>query len=113
MGLAWLVPGGGHLYLGRKTRASVFAGVVIFMFVIGLMLDGKLYVYEPGRPLTFLAMLGSLGAGIPYFVARVIGAVGDAGSGTYEYGTAFTLTSGLMNLLLILDVWDVAEGRKE
>jgi hypothetical protein len=29
-----------------------------------------------------------------------------------EYGTTFLLTAGLMNLLLILDAWDVARGRK-
>ena len=28
------------------------------------------------------------------------------------YGTAYLLTAGLMNLLLILDVWDIARGRK-
>lgn len=28
------------------------------------------------------------------------------------YGTAYLLTAGLMNLLLILDAWDIAKGRK-
>lgn len=28
------------------------------------------------------------------------------------YGTAYLLTAGLMNFLLILDVWDIARGRK-
>jgi hypothetical protein len=28
------------------------------------------------------------------------------------YGTAYLLTAGLMNILLILDVWDIAKGRK-
>ena len=31
----------------------------------------------------------------------------------FEYGGAFILTAGLMNLLLTLDAWDVARGRKE
>ena len=31
----------------------------------------------------------------------------------YEYGTAFLLTAGLMNLLLVLDAWDIARGKKE
>ena len=30
----------------------------------------------------------------------------------FEYGTAFLLTAALMNLLLILDAWDIARGRK-
>lgn len=28
------------------------------------------------------------------------------------YGTAYLLTAGLMNLLLVLDAWDIAKGRK-
>ena len=33
-------------------------------------------------------------------------------SPTYEYGCAYLLTAGLMNLLLMLDSWDIASGRK-
>jgi len=29
------------------------------------------------------------------------------------YGTAYLWTAGLMNLLLLLDVWDIARGRKD
>jgi hypothetical protein len=32
---------------------------------------------------------------------------------TYEYGSTFLLTAGLMNLLLILDAFDIASGRKD
>ena len=31
---------------------------------------------------------------------------------TYEYGSTFLLTAGLMNILLILDAFDIASGRK-
>jgi len=112
MVLAYLFPGAGHLFLGKRTNAIVFSLVVLIMFVLGLLLHGKLYVYEPGRPLTFFAMLGSMGTGIPYFVAGMLGPFRDYVSITYEYGTAFSLTAGLMNLLLVLDVFDIAEGRK-
>lgn len=111
--LALLVPGSGHFYLGKKTRALTFFGIVLFMFVVGLLLDGKIYVWEAGKPLSFLATLGSMGVGILYFIARAMGPFGDLGSITYEYGTAFSLTAGLMNLLLVLDSYDIAEGRKE
>lgn len=113
MVLALLVPGGGHFYLGRRGRALAFFGIVIFMFVVGLALEGKLYVWEAGKPLSLLATIGSMGIGIPYFLARAMGPFGDLGSITYEYGTAFSLTAGLMNLLLVLDSYDIAEKRKE
>lgn len=113
MVFAWLVPGAGHFYLGRRSRAAVFFCVVIFMFVLGLWLDGKLYVPERGKPLALFAALASMGTGLPYFLARMLGTFGDVSSITYEYGTAFSLTAGLMNLLLVLDSFDIAENRKE
>lgn len=110
--LAFLVPGAGHFYLGRRGRALAFFGIVIFLFLIGLAVDGKLYTMEPGKPLTFLATIASMGLGLPYFIARAAGPFGDVMSITYEYGTAFALTAGLMNMLLVLDSFDIARQRK-
>ena len=31
---------------------------------------------------------------------------------TYEYGNAFVIVAGLLNLLVVVDVYDVAVGRK-
>jgi hypothetical protein len=115
MVLAYLVPGAGHFYLGYRSRAVVFFLIIVLLFVIGLSIDGNLYsLRESGRALLkVLASLGSMGAGLLYFAARALGAHGDVTSMTYEYGTTFTLTSGLMNLLLVLDCFDIAEGRKK
>ena len=80
---------------------------------IGLSLDGNLHRILPNQPLTVLATLGSLGMGLPYFVLRfAVGYQGNIVAAGYEYGTAFVLTAGLMNWLLVLDVWDIATGRK-
>jgi len=112
--LAYVVPGAGHVYLGYRRRAVAFFTIVLLMFVIGLVIDGNLYTLDRGQPiLRLLAGLGSMGAGILYFIARAIGPHGDVTSITYEYGTTFTLTAGLMNLLLVLDCFDLAEGRKK
>lgn len=111
--LAYLVPGAGHFYLGRRGRAAAFFAIVLVLFVIGLSIDGRLYTTQPGNVLSLLATIGSMGLGVPYFVARGMGPFGDVRSITFEYGTAFALTAGLMNLLLVLDAFDIAEGRKE
>lgn len=115
MFLAYLVPGAGHFYLGYRRRAAAFFAIVFFMFVIGLAIDGNLYTFAESRQalLRLLASLGSMGAGIIYFIGRSLGPHGDVTSSTYEYGTTFTLTAGLMNLLLVLDCFDIAEGRKK
>jgi hypothetical protein len=113
--LAYLLPGAGHFYLGYRRRAAAFFAIVLFMFVIGLAVDGNLYTFAESRQalLRILASIGSMGAGIIYFVARSMGPHGDITSMTYEYGTTFTLTAGLMNLLLVLDCFDIAGGRKK
>jgi TM2 domain-containing membrane protein YozV len=110
--LAFVVPGGGHFYLGRRARAAAFFVIVLTLFVIGMSIDGRLYRFQSDNLLENLGTAGSMGAGTLYFAGRAVGGEGDARSITYEYGTAFTLTAGLMNLLLILDAFDIAEGRK-
>ena len=113
MVLAFLVPGAGHFYLGRRGRAVAFFCITLFLFLVGLSIDGRLYTFEPGNILSVLATIGSMGLGLPYFIARMMGAHGDITSITFEYGTAFMLTAGLMNLLLVLDSFDISEERKE
>ena len=113
--LSYLVPGAGHLYLGRRGRAVAFFAIVVVMFLIGISIDGELYTFARagGSLLRVLAALGTAGAGLLYFVSLMLGVHGDITSITYEHGTAFAITAGLMNLLLMLDVFDIAEGRKE
>ena len=115
MVLAYLVPGAGHLYLGRRARAITYFCIVIFMFFVGLAVDGDLYTVTRtgGSLLRLLAAFGSMGAGLLYWIADLKGLQGDITSITYEHGTAFIITAGLMNLLLVLDVFDISEGRKE
>jgi len=115
MVLAYLVPGAGHLYLGRRARAIAYFCIVIFMFAVGLAVDGDLYTVTRtgGSLLRLLAAFGSMGGGLLYWIADFKGVQGDITAITYEHGTAFVITAGLMNLLLVLDVFDISEGRKE
>lgn len=117
MVLAYLIPGAGHFYLGYRGRAVAFFLIVVLMFGIGLGIDGALYTVmdslNGGALLRLLASFGSIGSGLMYFIAAAMGPHGDVRSITFEYGTTFTLTAGLMNLLLVLDCFDIAEGRKE
>ena len=111
--LAWAVPGLGHFYLGRRVRAIAFCAIVLISLATGVALDGNLYRTVPDQPLSFFATIGCMGMGAPYFLARwVFGYEGDIEGAGYEYGSAFILTAGLMNLLLILDALDIARGMK-
>ena len=114
MALAWLVPGLGHFYLGRRRTAAAFAVIVTLAFAAGLSFQGRLYSVEAGQPLTILATFAVYGAGLLNIAARLFSdnPGGAILATTYEYGCAYLLTSGLMNLLLVLDAWDIASGRK-
>ena len=112
--LAWVFPGLGHAYLGRSRRALIYAAIVTVTFVLGLSFQGRLYSIQNGQPLTMLATFAVYGAGLLNLAARLFSSnpSGSVLAVTYEYGCAYLLTSGLMNLLLVLDAYDIAAGRK-
>jgi hypothetical protein len=111
--VSWLVPGAGHLMLGRQQKAIIFFFTLTAMFVIGLALNGRLAAFDFSDPLVGLAAVANLGMGIPYFIARGL----DLGQGmvtaaSYEYGNTFLIVSGLLNMLVAIDAYDVRLGRK-
>jgi len=110
---AWLVPGLGHLMLGRTRRALTFFLVVTGMFALGLYLRGELFPLDTSEPLTFLAGLAEIGVGLPFFAARLLSmGSGEVTALTYEYGYTFCIVAGLLNMLIMLDAYDIAVGRK-
>jgi len=112
--LAWVFPGFGHLYLGRRRTALLYAAIVTVTFLLGLSFQGRLYTIDSSQPLTILATFAVSGAGLLNIAARFLSdnPGGAILAPTYEYGCAYLLTAGLMNLLLMLDAWDIASGRK-
>lgn len=133
---AWLVPGAGHAVLGRVGRGVVFGVIVLGSFGLGLAHDGRLALRNDREPfLSSLQVLANVGVGPVDALARlkVYGeaayAIGsESEPEVYDrrlkilrdrsrtalsiYGTAYLWTAGLMNLLLLLDVVDIARGRK-
>ncbi len=114
LAVSWLVPGLGHLILGRKIRAAVFAGVILACWVTGLVLQGELAVPRPGAPFSYLAFLACLGQGALYIGGRLLHlGLGNPMSIGFGYGNTFLVTAGLMNLLTVLDVSDIVRGMKD
>ncbi len=110
---ALLVPGAGHLWQGRTQKGIVFLIGIPLMFAVGLWLNGRLFPFEVSQPLVALAAFASLGNGIPYVVAAALGlGKGVVTAATYEYGNTFVIVSGLLNMLVALDAYDIALGRK-
>jgi len=110
---SWAVPGAGHLWLGRRAKGLIFLVALPVMFAIGLAIRGRLFPFDFSDPLVGLEAVADLGIGVPYFIASALGyGVGDVRAVTYEYGNAFLIVAGLLNLLVVIDAYDVMMGRK-
>ena len=110
---AWVIPGFGHFLLGRKGRAMVLFLAIVGMFVLGLAMQGQFFSTGSGSYLHTLGYFAELSIGVSMPVATFFG---YAGGNTYfvcsDYGTAFLIAAGMLNVLTILDVYDIAMGRK-
>ena len=111
--VSWLVPGAGHLMLGRRQKGLIFLIALPAMFAIGLALDGRLFPFVFSEPLVGLAAIANLGMGVPYFIAKLLAlGKGVVTAASYEYGNTFLIVSGLLNMLVAIDAYDVRLGRK-
>ena len=112
--LAWVLPGAGHFYLGRRGKGLLFFGAIGALFVLGVAMKSRLQLYLGLEdPLALLFSIAQMAAGVPYFLARVLGyEAGQVTAVTYEYGNTFTAVAGLLNILVVLDAYDTAVGRK-
>ena len=116
--LAWIGPGGGHFLLKRPGRGGLIAASVAAMFLLGLMMRGALFSPERGDLLTTViyygGFVGDLLAGVPYFLTVAFGYnQPDMAGHVHDYGTKFLVAAGLLNLLSIVDAFEIASGRKD
>jgi hypothetical protein len=110
---AWIIPGAGHLWLGRRAKGLIFLVAILLMFVIGLAAQGRLFPFDFSDFFVPLMAVADISVGLPYFIAHAFGwGAGDITAATYEYGNAFLIVAGLLNMLVIIDAYDIAIGRK-
>ncbi|HEY4051925.1 MAG TPA: DUF6677 family protein [Acidobacteriaceae bacterium] len=109
----WLVPGAGHLLLKRWGRGFLILFSITAMFVLGILMQGKLYAPNASELLDLLGFLGDLGAGLLYFIGHMMG-LGQAPVQvvTADYGAKFIVVAGLLNLIAAVDAHNIAVGRK-
>jgi hypothetical protein len=111
--LAWLIPGAGHLIQKRWIRGLLLLVSIFSLFILGLLMQGRVYRPNGGDILDILGFVGDLGGGGLYIVTRAMdwgqGAIAHA---TADYGTKYIIVAGLLNLISAADAYHIAIGKK-
>lgn len=111
---SWFIPGLGHALYGKPRKAIVLLVVLTLMFVCGLAFGGREFPFGGSEPLVWLAAAAEWGIGAPRLTAAIAGwGPGAVTAVTYEYGNTFLIVAGLLNLLAVIDVFDLGTGRKQ
>jgi hypothetical protein len=118
VGLGWLLPGGGHFLLKRSGRGALLMVSVILMFLLGLMMRGAMFQPQTGDILTTIiycgGFLGDLASGLLYLLASWLGySQPDVAGHVHDYGTKFLVAAGLLNILAMVDAYEIATGKKD
>jgi hypothetical protein len=108
-----LVPGLGHAVLQKWDRAIVFLCSITLMFAIGIYLDGRLFNPDFVDLFSTLKFLADAGSGLLYWLCWLRGmGAGSPSAYTYDFGNIFIYGAGLLNMLVTIDAFDIAMGRK-
>jgi hypothetical protein len=117
VGLGWLVPGGGHFLLKRSGRGGLILLSVVATFLLGLMMRGAMFHPQTGDLLTTIiycgGFIGDLASGLLYLFTTWLGyAQPDVAGHVHDYGTKFLVAAGLLNILGMVDAYEIATGKK-
>lgn len=129
--LAWLLPGAGHFYQGRRAKAAFFSAAILSIYILGMMMGAGKVVYcswlKEDRRWQYLCQVG---VGIPAlpaavqawwlgrspkplwsgFMARpqdktVLSKWHSSLSAGFDLGSLYTMIAGLLNYLVIFDAY--------
>jgi len=133
--LAWLVPGLGHFYQGRKGKAVLYAVCILGLYLTGMLMgEGKIVYWRWVNPLNYpekfcVYYIGQFFVGLPALPALIQGTLrhygydpilwgflaepsqivinGLQGRGKLvEVGTIYTTVAGLLNIFAIYDAYE-------
>ncbi len=116
--LAWLIPGAGHFLLKRQLHGIILLATIAGMFLTGILMQGRMFVPSSGdlftMVMTYGGFFGDLCNGLLYFLTvNGLGYHQEALPGAvHDYGTKFIVCAGLLNLLAVVDVYEIAGSKK-
>lgn len=134
--LAWLVPGLGHFYQGRKGKGWLYAICILGLYIAGFLLgEGKNVYWRWVSPFNtdrfMLHYVGQFFVGLPALPALIQATIEHFRPGSnflwgfmaeppqnvinglhlrlgkvYEIGTIYTTVAGLLNVLAVYDAYE-------
>ncbi len=109
--LGWIVPGLGHIYVGRPGKALLYFILVVGTFAVGLRFSDFLCVNRAREPYWFLgqALAGGPTAAILHLTRDF--AVTHRPS-FYDLGLLYTTAAGLLNAVAVADALGIADDRR-
>lgn len=115
--LAWILPGGGHFLQKRHGRGAILAGVVTLTFLFGIFMRGMMFEPKTGDLLTTVIHVGgflcNVCSGVLYLLTNWLNyAQPDVAGHVHDYGTKFLVAAGLMNVLAMVDAYEIAIGKR-
>lgn len=108
--LAWLVPGLGHVYLGKVKKGLFFFATLVLTYALGYVLADFRFVRFDDNPFYYVGRFGSGLIWLATWLIRDNGPRGVTPLQFYEPGLLYMCAAGLLNLVLVLNI---AAGRQE
>jgi TM2 domain-containing membrane protein YozV len=108
--LGWLIPGFGHVYVGRPWKGLLYLAIIGAVFGGGLLLSRGLCVTPEREPVWFVGQaFGGIPAGLAAWMTRDL--VPHERLATFDVGLLYTTVGGLLNLVAISDVLGIVDVR--
>jgi hypothetical protein len=90
---------------------------ITLMFLSGLAMRGAMFQPQTGDLLTTLihvgGFVGDVATGLLYLLTVWLGYnQPDVAGHVHDYGTKFLVSAGLLNILAMVDAFEIAAGRK-
>ena len=125
--VGWLIPGGGHFLLKKHARGGLLAFAVVVMFLCGIMMRGATFqapfleMINGQQRLDLLTkviniggFIGNVASGILYLMTAWFSYdQPDVAGHVHDYGTKFLVAAGLLNILALVDVFEIATRKKD
>ena len=105
------------MFLKRRGRGALLMVSVTVMFLFGIFMRGSMFTPQSGDLLTILinygGFLGDLASGALYLLTSLMGYdQPDVAGHVFDYGTKFLVSAGLLNVLAMVDAYEIAVGKK-